>query len=181
MCCKNFWKTILPFILTFSISLCVTNFYKYITLKTDAQNKNQKNVEKSILLKETGSGFGGQHSASSDEFICFACKDGKYKSHIELKTNPNIISKMGEIQILSKPRPNYTVEASANSIQGKVQLRTTFLANGNVGNIAPIKELPYGLTEQAIEAARKIKFKPATRNGIPISVVKRVEYNFTLY
>ena len=180
MCCKNFWKTILPFILTFSISLCIANLYENINLETDTQNKNLKNVEKIVFLKETGSGFGCR-STSSNELICFACKDGKYKSISELETKHNIISKIGKIQVLSKPRPNYTVEARLNSIQGKVQLRTTFLANGNVGNIAPIKELPDGLTEQAIEAAQKIKFKPATRNGIPILVTKIVEYNFTLY
>jgi hypothetical protein len=41
--------------------------------------------------------------------------------------------------------------------------------------------LPYGLTEQAMEAARKMRFEPAMKNGIPYSVTKLVEYPFTLY
>jgi hypothetical protein len=66
-------------------------------------------------------------------------------------------------------------------VQGVVKLNVVFLANGKIGSISPINNLPFGLTEQAIESAKKMKFEPATRRGIPITVSKVVEYSFTIY
>ncbi|HEY8558768.1 MAG TPA: TonB family protein [Pyrinomonadaceae bacterium] len=63
----------------------------------------------------------------------------------------------------------------------KVVLRVTFEANGEIGAISVISGLSDNLTEEAIEAAKAIKFEPATRNGAAISVTKPVEYNFTIY
>jgi TonB family protein len=85
------------------------------------------------------------------------------------------------VQILSKPRANYTNEARQQQIQGTVILRVTFLANGTIGGITTIKGLGGGLTEQAIAAARNIKFEPAKRGGVPYSVAKTIEYNFNIY
>jgi len=47
--------------------------------------------------------------------------------------------------------------------------------------VIPANDLPNGLTEQAIAAARQIKFVPATRDGQPITVTKIIEYNFSIY
>lgn len=85
------------------------------------------------------------------------------------------------MRILSKQRANYTDMARKNGVEGVVRLRVTFLASGEIGSISPVSALPYGLTEQAIAAARNIKFEPAKRNDIPISVTKLVEYSFSLY
>jgi hypothetical protein len=60
-------------------------------------------------------------------------------------------------------------------------LRVTFLASGQIGGIASVNGQPYGLTEQAIAAARQLKFEPAKRNGVPQTVIKQVQYSFTLY
>jgi len=38
-----------------------------------------------------------------------------------------------------------------------------------------------GLTEQAIAAARGIKFEPAKKAGVAVTVNKSVEYTFTIY
>jgi outer membrane biosynthesis protein TonB len=48
-----------------------------------------------------------------------------------------------------------------------------------VTNIRVVTGLPDGLTEQAIEAAKKIKFIPATRNGRPVSMWFQLEFNFS--
>ena len=85
------------------------------------------------------------------------------------------------IKIISKPRPPYTDAARQNSIQGTVTVRVTFLASGQVGSVAAVSGLPYGLTEQALAAARQIRFEPAKRNGVPQTVTKTLQYNFTLY
>ena len=52
------------------------------------------------------------------------------------------------------------------------------MANGGIGSISPVKTLPFGLTEQAIFAARKIMFLPARSKGVKISVTKTVQYTF---
>lgn len=85
------------------------------------------------------------------------------------------------VKILAKPRANYTDAARTNNVQGVVRVRVTFLANGSIGSITPVSGLGYGLTEQAIAAARSIRFEPAKKGGVPYSVTKVVEYNFTLY
>lgn len=83
--------------------------------------------------------------------------------------------------ILYKERAKYTEEARANKVQGTVILSIEYLANGTIGQVRVVRGLPDGLTESAIDAARKIRFNPAVRNGAPVSVRGNVEFNFTLY
>lgn len=94
--------------------------------------------------------------------------------------NTENTDKTSPLRILSKSPASYTDAARQNGIEGTVRLRVTFLASGEIGSIAPVSGLPFGLTEYAIAAARNIKFEPATKNGIPISVTKLVEYNFSI-
>lgn len=85
------------------------------------------------------------------------------------------------LRITSKPRANYTDAARQNQVQGTVTLRVTFLASGQIGSISPVNGLPYGLTEQAIAAARSMRFEPQMVNGQPATVTKQVQYSFTIY
>ncbi len=85
------------------------------------------------------------------------------------------------VRIVLKPRANYTAQAREGQTQGKVLLRVVFSANGGIGAISVVNGLENGLTEQAIAAAKRIIFIPASRNGIHYSVVKPVEYTFTIY
>ncbi len=85
------------------------------------------------------------------------------------------------VRILSKPRPTYTVEARKNGVTGSIKLRVSFLASGTIGDVISVNTLPDGLTESAIEAAKGIKFQPATKNGTPLTVTKLVEYSFTTF
>ncbi|MBX3245130.1 MAG: energy transducer TonB [Acidobacteria bacterium] len=79
------------------------------------------------------------------------------------------------------PKPGYTDEARINGVQGDVVLRVTFLASGDIGEVEVLKELPDGLTEKAIDAARKIKFEPREDNGVKKSVIRSISYSFTIY
>jgi TonB family protein len=84
-------------------------------------------------------------------------------------------------RIISKPRPGYTDAARANQVTGTVALKVTLLASGQVGSIVPVRRLPDGLTEQAIAAARQIKFEPKKVNGVAQSISVTIEYSFTIY
>jgi TonB family protein len=85
------------------------------------------------------------------------------------------------IKILAKPQAKYTDAGRQNNVQGTVTLKVVFNANGTIGSISPVNGLPYGLTEQAIAAARQIKFDPPKRNGVPYSTSKTIQYSFTIY
>jgi TonB family protein len=80
--------------------------------------------------------------------------------------------------IKSKPAPDYTDSARKFVVDGMVKLRLVLSSHGQVTNIYVIKAMPHGLTERAIEAARRIKFDPATKNGQPVSQWITIEYNF---
>jgi TonB family protein len=84
-------------------------------------------------------------------------------------------------RLIKKPEPMYTEKARGKQITGTVVLKCIFAADGRVTNIRVIAGLPYGLTERAIEAARKIQFVPATKDGKNVSMWMQLEYNFNLY
>ena len=83
--------------------------------------------------------------------------------------------------ITGKPEPLYTEEARKNQVTGTVRLRLVLGASGSVSNISPVSRLPDGLTEKAIEAARRISFQPAEKDGRKVSQWIVIEYNFNIY
>jgi len=60
-------------------------------------------------------------------------------------------------------------------------LRVVLRADGSIGTVSVVRGLPNGLIEQSIAAARSIKFVPAQKNGVAVSTVVQLEYNFNLY
>jgi len=83
--------------------------------------------------------------------------------------------------LVMRPEPAYTEEARQKGITGTVVLKAVFRSSGEVNNIRTVSELSGGLTEQALQAARKIKFIPAIKNGKFVSMWYQLEYNFNLY
>ena len=83
-------------------------------------------------------------------------------------------------RILSKGKAAYTENARQNGIRGSVSLSVVFGADGHIYNIQIIRGLPQGLTETAIEAAKKLKFRPAIKNGAPVNVRMQVVFEFNL-
>jgi TonB family protein len=83
-------------------------------------------------------------------------------------------------EILAKPAPSYTKEARRNGVQGLVVLKVLLSSDGQISRIRLHRGLPAGLTENAIRAACKIRFKPAINAGQPVSRWVTVEYVFRL-
>lgn len=74
---------------------------------------------------------------------------------------------------------NEAVNAAKNkATEWVVRLRVVLAASGEVTNIAVVHAQPYGLTERAIEAARQVKFVPASLNGRPVSQWAVLEFPF---
>jgi hypothetical protein len=57
----------------------------------------------------------------------------------------------------------------------------TFSPTGAVEKISVVDELPDGLTEQAVKAARMMRFLPEEKDNIPVSTTKIIEYSFMIY
>lgn len=83
-------------------------------------------------------------------------------------------------EVLSKPTPVYTSEARALKLQGEVLLQVVFRANGQVEVVRVVRGLGHGLDQAAIQAAEKIKFKPAMRDGNPVDSTATLHIVFQL-
>lgn len=79
---------------------------------------------------------------------------------------------------LSRVKPEYTSEAEQANITATVEAMVVFRLNGEVGRCEIIRWAGFGLEESAERAIRQLKFKPATRDGKPVSVRALIRYNF---
>jgi periplasmic protein TonB len=82
--------------------------------------------------------------------------------------------------VVHKVEPEFTEEARKARMQGTVVLLVDIDERGQVHNIRVRTPLGLGLDEKAIEAVRKWRFRPGTRNGAPVSTPALVEVNFRL-
>jgi len=82
--------------------------------------------------------------------------------------------------LLFKKEPEYSEEARAAKFQGTVLLYVEITPEGNVENMAVARRLGLGLDEKAIEAVRQWKFKPGTKDGVPVATRATIEVNFRL-
>ena len=85
------------------------------------------------------------------------------------------------LKITSKPRASYTDSARMNGVQGTITIAVLFGASGRVEMVLVVKGLDPSLDRNAIAAAKQIRFEPQTKDGKPVSVVKIVQYSFSIY
>jgi TonB family protein len=84
------------------------------------------------------------------------------------------------IVVVTKPLPQYTPEAKQMKIEGDVTLEVRFTASGQVQVLRVVNGLGHGLDQQAMLAAQRIRFKPATKNGEPVDQVSVIHISFQL-
>ncbi len=110
--------------------------------------------------------------------------DGTLARILEDKAQPKSVLSSREVDsravITTKPKPGYTREARRIGVQGYVILRVVLSSIGKIDRLRVIRGLPGGLTENAINAACKIEFRPALKAGKPVSQWLNVEYVFRL-
>ena len=78
------------------------------------------------------------------------------------------------------PPPQYTEKARLHNVSGQVELTVVLCRSGEVTDIQVVKGLPYGLSESAISAAKKIKFEPAQKDGENVSQKMQLQFGFSL-
>ncbi|MFN2511002.1 MAG: energy transducer TonB [Pyrinomonadaceae bacterium] len=110
--------------------------------------------------------------------------DGTLARIIDDEVQPASILSSKEVDsravIITKPKPGYTRDARRMGVQGYVILRVGLSSNGKIDRVRVVRGLPGGLTENGIKAACKIEFKPALKEGQPVSQWLNVEYVFRL-
>jgi TonB family protein len=79
------------------------------------------------------------------------------------------------------PSPDYTDLAREAKYRGTVELSLIVTKEGSVESVMVLKGAPFSLAEQAIEAVKKWKFKPAKLVGKSVSVRVPVDIEFQLY
>jgi TonB family protein len=79
-----------------------------------------------------------------------------------------------------RPEPEYSEEARKAKWQGAVTLQIVVDEMGVPKEIRVTKSLGLGLDQKAIEAVRKWRFRPGTKDGKAVPVIATIEVNFRL-
>jgi TonB family protein len=85
-----------------------------------------------------------------------------------------------KVRVIHHVEPEYTPDAREKKIEGTVVLTLTVDHDGLPRNIMVKQSLYPSLDQSAIEAAGKMRFEPAMKNGQPASQVLSVEFRFNL-
>jgi len=81
---------------------------------------------------------------------------------------------------IDRAEPNYTDTARKARIAGVVIVEAIIDKQGNVDNAKVVKGLPGGLSEEAVKAVRKWKFRPGTLNGEAVATIFNLTVTFQL-
>jgi TonB family protein len=84
------------------------------------------------------------------------------------------------VEITFKPKPVYTSEARQMRLEGEVLLEVMFGANGELKVNRVVRGLGHGLDEAAGDAANKMRFKPAMRDGVAVDSTAIVHVSFQM-
>lgn len=85
-------------------------------------------------------------------------------------------------EIVRETKPAYTAAAMRAQITGSVEMQAVIDAEGKPTDIRVVRSLDalYGLDQNAVEALKEWRFKPATREGKPVPILVTIEMSFTL-
>lgn len=101
----------------------------------------------------------------------------EYSFSIYYKENDKDLERNAEI--LEMPNVEYPQEENLKKHFGKVKILLVFTNSDKVQIITVESDLPREFKQKAVEAALKIKFKPAVhKNGKEVSQTKEIEYEF---
>jgi TonB family protein len=79
---------------------------------------------------------------------------------------------------IRKVSPEYTEEARRARVSGIAIVEVIIEADGKISEGRVLKPLPFGLTQNAIDAVRQWRFKPGTVDGKPVPVIMSLTVTF---
>lgn len=152
------------------------------TQKADLLKEAVESMEKFISLAGSKQNLANQREKleSLRFFADYYAKPENYPRDT-LTPKPPTDDNSTTIKITTKPRAEYTDSARHARVSGVVRVLVEFSTDGKIKHLLIINGLGWGLNEEALKAVRKIKFEPATKDGKPVSVVKIIEYTFSIY
>jgi TonB family protein len=83
-------------------------------------------------------------------------------------------------EIVRQVEPEYTAEARSRRLEGVVILYVEVNANGVPENVKVVRSLDAELDKKAALAVQQWRFKPAIKNGKPVTVSAQVDVQFRL-
>lgn len=85
-----------------------------------------------------------------------------------------------KVKILEYPHPKFSEEQVQRYRGSVIVLRGLLCGSGKVTDIKVVRSVTDSLDEEAIKAARKIKFVPAKKDGQDVSQWLQFEYRITV-
>jgi periplasmic protein TonB len=135
----------------------------------------------------TGVGVGipvGPGGGNSNGVKGLTAPPPKEKSFGTVKEAVQAEGPCGDDPVKAKPlgtfNPPYTDEARSAEVEGRVKLKLSVDAQGNVTDVQVLAGLGHGLDESAIATARRMKFTPASACSKPVSSTFIVGASFRL-
>src|SRR5437773_7204999 len=83
-------------------------------------------------------------------------------------------------RILTRVRPSYSEAARHAHIEGVVRLERMVNEDGEIVSARVLQGLGYGLDEAAMSAAKRFRFKPATKSGRSVTAPFVIKMRFVL-
>ena len=75
----------------------------------------------------------------------------------------------------------YSQQARKAKLQGEVLLSLTVTEEGMPADVKVLRPLGMGLDESAVQCASEYRFRPATKDGVPVAAHITMEVSFRLY
>jgi protein TonB len=82
--------------------------------------------------------------------------------------------------LLTRIQPDYTRAAQVARLEGDVVLKAVIDERGRVTHLEVLRGLALGLDRSAVDAVRRWRFRPSTRNGKPVKVFYILTVHFRL-
>lgn len=105
--------------------------------------------------------------------------EGGDSSNINAPTTPPPVADR-PAELVSEPKPFYTEEARRLQVEGDVLLDIDLTVGGTVRIVQIVAGLEAGLTEAAIDAVKKITYRPALKGGRHVNEFRRIRVVFKL-
>jgi periplasmic protein TonB len=83
-------------------------------------------------------------------------------------------------ELINRVQPVYPEIARKARVQGVVIVEAIIDKQGNVTDCRILRGLPMGISEAAVAAIQRWKYRPATLNARPVAVYLTVTVTFTL-
>ncbi|HEX8248890.1 MAG TPA: energy transducer TonB [Pyrinomonadaceae bacterium] len=114
-------------------------------------------------------------------FVFAGTSNAQTNNQTDSTENQKTAGQLPDQPLKIEKKPHSRTDGRCSTASGTIRLRVTFDKSAKVTNVEIVSPSSCSyFDEQAVKAAKKIKFKPAIKNGEAVTVVKPVEYNFRI-